>query len=75
MGRHGLITLAYEIKTYENLVHGWAFWPDIRKFAPTKISHYTVCVETKSLYLSTMWLIFLDHSGSEPLYVHCMSGY
>ena len=38
---HGCGLVALEIKTYKNLLCG-AFWPDIRKFAPTKISYYTV---------------------------------
>ena len=38
---HGLAALAYKIKTHENLFCR-GFWSDTRKFAPTKISHYTV---------------------------------
>ena len=65
----------------------WAFWPDIRKYAPMKIFHYTVhtctCTRTSCIvYIHTYMYMYMhaQHSEAVPPDVYrkkpmCMSQY
>ena len=47
-------TIKTEAKKAHKPIILWAFWPDIRKFAPTKISRYTVLFSCRVFKRSTV---------------------